>query len=117
MIAHSLNHPSFGIAQKLHGATFIVDVTFTSRELNEQNVVIDIAKASEMIKHVLDDLRYQNLDNLPALKGTLTSAEFMAKYIHDLIKENISGYFAGKITVTLGESHLAWVTFSPDDSV
>lgn len=111
MIAHSLKHPGFGPAQNMHGATFIVDVTFFSEKLNEQNIVIDIAIAHQVLEKVLKPLDYQNLDELPQFKGKLTTTEFLANYIHQEIKAAVKTQFDGRIKVTLGESHVAWASF------
>jgi 6-pyruvoyltetrahydropterin/6-carboxytetrahydropterin synthase len=114
MIAHSFKDKVFGPAQKLHGATYIVDVSFFARELNGHNIVIDISKAQEILRMVLEPLKFQNLDEFEMFKGKLTTTEFMAKYIHDKMKENSSGFFKGKISVTIGESHIAWATYEED---
>lgn len=112
MIAHSLPHPFFGPAQFMHGATYVVDVTFHSKEIDAHNVVIDIGKAKAVTKEVLDTLNYQNLDQLPEFKGKLTTTEFMAKYIHEKIRSLVNGFFNGNITVCLGETHDAWASYS-----
>jgi 6-pyruvoyltetrahydropterin/6-carboxytetrahydropterin synthase len=114
MIAHSFDNPVFGPAQSLHGATYVVDVTFYSHSIEPYNTVIDIAMASGILHEVLEKLRYKNLDAMPEFKGKLTTAEFMAQYIHKAVKEKISGQFNGKIGVTLGESHLAWASYDED---
>lgn len=111
MIAHSFAHPGFGPAQKMHGATYVVDVSFFAEALNEMAVVIDIALAHEVLKEVLTPLNYQNLDELPQFKGQLTTTEFLAKYIHDKVTEGVIEFFSGKIKVTLGESHVAWAAY------
>jgi len=111
MIAHSLPHSFFGPAQNMHGATYVVDVTFKSENVDEHNVVIDIGKAHEVTAEVLKPLKYQNLDELPQFAGQLTTTEFMAKYIHDEIKAKLSDVFDGKIAVTLGETHDAWAGY------
>ncbi len=111
MIAHSLPHPFFGPAQNMHGATFVVDVTFKSEALDEHNVVIDIGLAHKVIKEVLTPLSYQNLDELEIFNGKLTTTEFMAKYIHDEVKKKVEPYFSGKIAVVLGETHVAWAGY------
>lgn len=116
MIAHSFNDPMFGPAQKLHGATYVVDVTFYSGELNKQNIVVDIAKAHESLKAVLQPLNYQNLDEITSFKGLLTTTEFMAKYIHDSIQLDMKSVFKGKIKVTLGESHIAWASYEGEQA-
>ncbi len=112
MIAHSLKNAFFGPAQNLHGATFVVDVEFFRPNLTKENVVIDIAYAHEATSKVLKELNYKNLDDLPQFEGMLTTTEFMAKYIHDAIKENVKDVFEGKIKITLGETHNAWGSYS-----
>lgn len=111
MIAHSFNDTYFGPAQKLHGATYVVDVSFITPQLNEHNVVIDIGRAHEVTKAVLKEINYQNLDEHPKMKEALTTTEYLCKYIHDAIKDFLSAEFDGKLTVTLGESHVAWASY------
>lgn len=111
MIAHSLPSEAFGPAQQMHGATYVVDATFMAPKLDENNIVIDIAIAHEVLKAVLDPLRYQNLDELAQFKGHLTTTEFLARYIHEQICQQISPNFKGKLKVTLGESHVAWAGY------
>ena len=112
MIAHSLPHPFFGPAQNMHGATYVVDIEFANETLDEHNVVIDIGKAHKIAKQVLKPLSYQNLDALDIFKGHLTTTEFMAKYIHDEVKQKVADFFSGNIKVTLGETHDAWASYS-----
>jgi 6-pyruvoyltetrahydropterin/6-carboxytetrahydropterin synthase len=114
MIAHSFDNPAFGPAQSLHGATYVVDITFYSRSIEPNNIVIDIARAGEILLAVLEPLRYKNLDEVPEFKGILTTTEFLARYIHDAIKTKTAGVFNGKIGVTLGESHIAWASYTED---
>jgi 6-pyruvoyltetrahydropterin/6-carboxytetrahydropterin synthase len=111
MIAHSLNDAFFGPARKLHGATYIVDITFYSKELDKHNVVIDIAFAQQSLSRVLDPLKFTNLDEFLPFEDKLTTTEFLARYIHDKVQEETSGIFTGKIKVTLGESHVAWASY------
>ena len=111
MIAHSLQHPFFGAAQGLHGATYVVDVEFMSADLDEHNVVIDIGAAHDHTAQVLKRLNYQNLDEIDEFKGQLTTTEFIARYIHDAIKSKVLNQFSGKIKVTLGETHEAWASY------
>lgn len=111
MIAHSLNHESFGAASKMHGATYVVDVTFFSPKLNQQNIVIDIGIAQQILKSCLDPLRYANLDELPEFENQITTTEFLAEHIHLSLKRQVSNEFKGKIKVTLGESHIAWASY------
>lgn len=112
MIAHSLPHPFFGPAQNMHGATYVVDIEFAAEALDEHNVVIDIGKAHEIAKEVLKPLSYQNLDELEIFKGKLTTTEFIAKHIHDEVKNKTVAFFRGTIKVTLGETHDAWASYS-----
>ncbi len=111
MIAHSLPHEFFGPAQKMHGATYVVDAIFTSKNLDPHNVVLDMGKAHEIVKEVLSPLNYQNLDEHPEMKGDITTTEYLAKYIHDKLKEKSAPFFQGKIKITLGESHVAWASY------
>jgi 6-pyruvoyltetrahydropterin/6-carboxytetrahydropterin synthase len=111
MIAHSLAHPGFGIASKLHGATYVIDATFMSDRLNEMNVVIDIALASQILKEICERLNYKNLDDIEELKGQITTTEFMARYIHQQIASDPRLGFNGNVKVELGESHIAWASY------
>ena len=111
MIAHSLPSEAFGPAQKMHGATYVVDAEFQSKEVDKNNIVIDIGLAHEILKKTLSHLNYQNLDELPQFKGKLTTTEFLAKYIHDKISEEVTGKFIGNLKFTLGESHVAWASY------
>ena len=111
MIAHSLPDSFFGPAANLHGATYIADVSFSSQTLNEYNVVIDIGLAHQLLTETLSPLQYKNLDELPQFKGKLTTTEFLARYIHDELKEKTKSLFTGLIMVTLGESHIAWASY------
>jgi 6-pyruvoyltetrahydropterin/6-carboxytetrahydropterin synthase len=111
MIAHSLNNAVFGPAQNLHGATYIVDVTFYSKNIEPYNMVIDIALAQNLLKETLEPFRYKNLNEEEGFKGKLTTTEFMARHIHDTLKDKVAGHFKGKIKVTLGESHIAWASY------
>jgi 6-pyruvoyltetrahydropterin/6-carboxytetrahydropterin synthase len=111
MIAHSLTGKQFASAQNLHGATYIIDVTFYTENLNKQNVVIDIGHARKVLHNILEPFNYQNLDELTQFKGEITTAEFLAKYIHDLVRQKLKTAFKGTIKVTLGESHIAWASY------
>ena len=112
LIAHSLKDPAFGPAQHLHGATFIVDLEFISDTINEQNVVIDIRKARQILSNALEPFAYQNLDEIDTLAGELTTAEFMARHIHDAALSSSQRHFDGSIRVRLGESHDVWVSYT-----
>lgn len=112
LVAHSLKREVFGPAKNMHGATYIVDVTFSREKLDDNNIVIDIGFAHNVLEKVLDELNYQNLDEHPELKDELTTSEFLAAYIHTKIKSQLDTRFDGKIGVTLGESHQAWASYS-----
>ena len=111
MIAHSLKSEAFGPAQNVHGATYVVDAFFRSNSLNDQNVVIDISLATDVLKKTLEPLNYQNLDDLPEFKGQLTTTEYLARYIHDGVQKALATSFHGSIEVILGESHIAWAGY------
>jgi 6-pyruvoyl-tetrahydropterin synthase len=121
MIAHSLPGEFFGPAQGLHGATFVVDVAFFCETLGANAVVVDIGRAHDVLKRVLGDLNYKNLDTLPEFKGKLTTTEALARYIFDrfngaLNKNELGEDSKGvrKIRVTLHESHVARAWFEGD---
>jgi 6-pyruvoyl-tetrahydropterin synthase len=111
MIAHSLPSEAFGPASKMHGATYIVDAEFRRSALDENNIVIDIAIAHEVIAEVLAPLKYQNLDEMPEFRGKLTTTEFLAHYVHQKVGERLAGKFKGELKITLHESHLAWAAY------
>jgi len=116
MVAHSFRGAVFGPAQRLHGATFIVDATLRRTELDEDNIVVDIGKASQELSGVLNELTYRNLDEDPALAGVNTTTEFLAKVIADRLLERLGADAGGLsgISVTLHESHIAWATYERD---
>jgi 6-pyruvoyl-tetrahydropterin synthase len=118
MVAHSFTGEVFGPAQQLHGATFVVDATFSRAELDADNIVVDIGLATDQLKAVLGALNYRNLDELPEFKGVNTSTEFLAKVIADRLAERVHSGSMGdgarglaEITVTLKESHVAWASY------
>lgn len=116
MIAHSLPREAFGPAQGLHGATFVAEVTFRRRALNENATVLDIGEAGELIEGVLAGLNYQNLDEHPVFANRLSTAEALAQFIAEAVaaqalKGDDGGELAG-IDVTLRETPDAWATFS-----
>ena len=120
MIAHSFNGEIFGPAQKLHGATYIVDVEFKAAELNPLGIVVDIGLARQKLTHVLEQLNYKNLDELDVFKGKNTTTEFLAYYIYQQFDACINSGELGEasnisnIKVTLGESHVAWACYEKD---
>lgn len=103
---------SFGKAQRLHGATYIVDAEFGRSELDTHNRVIDIGQANRILKDVLSELDYHNLDELDPFRSQKTTAEFLAKYIHDTLSARIRSFFQGRLAVTLHESHVAWASYT-----
>lgn len=118
MIAHSFSGEVFGPAQRLHGATFIVDVEFRRPDLDGDGIVVDIGRASESLKALLADLNFRNLDEETAFRGRNTTTEFLARVIFDrmvaAIRRGDLGAGAGAIDsvrVTLHESHVAWASF------
>ena len=115
MIAHSFKGEVFGPAQKLHGATFIVDCEFRRPTLTEDGIVVDIGRALDALKAITGEINYQNLDELPLFKGRNTTTEFLAHHVVDrmrhAIREGRLGPGAEGVTslkVTLWESHVAW---------
>lgn len=118
MIAHSFDGEVFGPAQQLHGATYVVDVEFRARQLGDDNIVVDIGRAGSLLKMVLSDLNFRNLDDATEFDGNNTSTEFMARVVHDRIVERIAsgelGPGSDKLTslrVVLHESHIAWAAY------
>lgn len=114
MIAHSFRGAVFGPAQALHGATFVVDVAFLAQTLDENGIVVDIGRAHEVLKAVLQPLNYKNLDDLPDFKGKNTTTEFLTKHIFDRIANAARGGALGRegreldaIRVAISESHVA----------
>ena len=112
MIAHSLPDAFFGPAQHMHGATYVVEAIFKSKTLNEKNVVLDIGEATKILKNVLSELAYKNLDELPQFKGILTTTEYLAQYIHAKIKAEIPSDI--KLKVELNESHVASASYEDE---
>ncbi len=118
MIAHSLTGDAFGPAQRLHGATYVVDASFFREELDPDGLVVDIGRASDGLKAQLESLNYRNLDAEPAFAGKNTTTEFLAREIFNRLAEsirrgelgaNVRG--VGEIEVTLRESHIAWGSY------
>jgi 6-pyruvoyl-tetrahydropterin synthase len=118
MIAHSFRGDVFGPAQRLHGATFIVDATFRRTELDADGIVVDIGAATQELNGLLADLNYRNLDDEPDFAGVNTSTEMLARVIADRLAERIHAGALGEgarslegIVVTLHESHVAWASY------
>jgi 6-pyruvoyl-tetrahydropterin synthase len=118
MIAHSLHGEVFGPAQRLHGATYVVDATFRRATLDSSNIVVDIGRASEALHAVLSELTYRNLDDEPALAGTNTTTEALARVIADRLADRVDAGALGDsareldgLVVALHESHVAWASY------
>jgi 6-pyruvoyltetrahydropterin/6-carboxytetrahydropterin synthase len=118
MIAHSLPREVFGPAQALHGATFVAEVTFRRRTLNNDAIVLDIGAAGGIIEDVLAGLNYTNLDEHPDFAGKLSTTEALAEYIAQTvagkIKDDTDGRELAGIDVTLRENPDAWATYALD---
>jgi 6-pyruvoyl-tetrahydropterin synthase len=118
MIAHSFRGEVFGPAQRLHGATFVVDATFRRAELDADGIVVDIGRAAQQLGEVVGELSYRNLDEEPAFAGVNTTTEVLAKTIADRLADRVGAGALGDgarglagITVTLHESHVAWASY------
>lgn len=118
MVAHSFSGDVFGPAQRLHGATFVVDATFRRAELDPDGIVVDIGRAAQALHEVLGELTYRNLDDVPALAGSNTTTEVLARHVADRLADRASdGSLGGSgrsltgLTVTLHESHVAWASY------
>lgn len=121
MIAHSFAGNAFGPAQNLHGATYVVDVTFYRKTLDANDLVVDIAAAATVLSEVLGEFNLANLDEHPALAGHNTTTEFMAGVIFDRMKQAITDGRLGsgargltRMGVSLAESHIAWAGYEAD---
>ena len=121
MIAHSFNGEIFGPAQKTHGATYIVDVSFERKALDHDDLIVDIGLASEQLKALLAEFNMKNLDDVEEFKGRNTTTEFMARVIFERLAEAIragqlgeSGKGVESLKVTLAESHIAWASYHGD---
>jgi 6-pyruvoyl-tetrahydropterin synthase len=118
MIAHSLRGEAFGPAQRLHGATYVVDAGFRRAGLDDDGVVVDIGRAADLLRAVLDGLGHRNLDEDSSLAGLNTTTEVLARVIADRLAERIDAGELGEgargldgLTVTLRESHVAWASY------
>lgn len=114
MIAHSFKGEVFGPAQALHGATFVVDAAFLAKSLDVNSIVIDIGRAMDVLKALLQPLNYKNLDEVPAFKGQNTTTEFLTKYVFDGLATAARDNALGRpgqelhsIRITISESHVA----------
>lgn len=118
MIAHSFKGEFFGPAQRVHGATFVIDVAFFRETLNEYEVVVDIGRAHDALKAAIAPINYRNLDEVPEFAGRQTTTEFLSRYVFDRMAEAARNGALGpgsegivKIRVTLHESHVARAWF------
>ena len=118
MIAHSLQGEVFGPAQRLHGATYVVDVTFRRATLDADGIVLDIGRAAEALHAVVGDLSYRNLDDEAVFAGANTTTEMLAQVIADRLADRARAGDLGDgareldgLVVTLRESHVAWASF------
>jgi 6-pyruvoyl-tetrahydropterin synthase len=114
MVAHSFRGDVFGPAQRLHGATYVVDATFRRPTLDADHIVVDIGRAAELLHAVLAELTYRNLDEMPDFVGVNTSTEMLAKVVADRLAAQVrdgalgdGGRELAAIAVTLQESHVA----------
>jgi 6-pyruvoyl-tetrahydropterin synthase len=118
MIAHSFRGEVFGPAQRLHGATLVVDATFQRAELDADNIVVDIGRAAQELHAVVAELNYRNLDDEPAFAGINTSTEALARVVADRLADRVHAGALGEaargldgLVVTLHESHIAWASY------
>jgi 6-pyruvoyl-tetrahydropterin synthase len=118
MIAHSFRGEVFGPAQRLHGATYVIDATFRRAALDADGIVVDIGRATEELQAVVAELNYRNLDDEPAFSGMNTSTEALARVIADRLAARVHAGALGDaareldgLVVTLHESHVAWASY------
>jgi 6-pyruvoyl-tetrahydropterin synthase len=118
MIAHSFRGEVFGPAQKLHGATYVVDVEFRSEKLDDNGIVIDIGLATDTVHRILGELNYRNLDDEASFKGRNTTTEVLARWVFDRVTAAIGrgelgsgGRVLQSVRVTLNESHVASASY------
>ena len=118
MIAHSFRGDTFGPAQRLHGATYVVDLELRRSALDRDDVVVDIARAGELLRAVLAELNFRNLDELPEFHGRNTTTEFLARVVFDRVAARVRAGALGdeaagldSAKVTLHESHVAWAAY------
>jgi 6-pyruvoyl-tetrahydropterin synthase len=118
MIAHSFRGEVFGPAQRLHGATYVVDATFRRAALDADGIVVDIGRAAQELRAVVAELTYRNLDEEPVFAGMNTSTEALARVVADRLAERVDAGALGDtardldgLVVTLHESHIAWASY------
>ena len=118
MIAHSFRGEIFGPAQRLHGATYVIDVEFRRETLDADGLVVDIGLASKLVREICSAFDYRNLDEMPEFEGVNTTTEALAKVVFDKMKAKIDSGVVGpgsdglaSMKVTLHESHVAWAAY------
>ena len=118
MVAHSLPGEIFGPAQRLHGATYVVDATFRRSALGPDSVVVDVGLAAAALREVVGGLGYRNLDQEPSLQGLVTTTEVVARVVADRLVDRVGEGSLGpdarlveSLVVTLHESHVAWASY------
>ena len=111
MVAHSLRGEVFGPAQRLHGATYVVDATFRRATLDADGIVVDIGRAAEALRAVVAELGYRNLDDEADLSGMNTTTEALARVVADRLADRVQGAGLEALQVTLRESPVAWASY------
>ena len=118
MVAHSFSGDAFGPAQRLHGATYVVDLELSRRELDANGTVVDIGRAGDVLRASLAELNYRNLDEMPEFRGRNTTTEFLARVVFDRVAAALKRGDLGaeargvaSIRVTLHESHVARASY------
>jgi 6-pyruvoyl-tetrahydropterin synthase len=111
MIAHSLRGEVFGPAQRLHGATYVVDATFRRATVDSDGIVVDLGRAAEALRAVVGELGYRNLDDETDFAGMNTTTEALARVVADRLAERMGGHGLDGLMVTLHESHVAWASY------
>jgi len=109
--AHSLKGDIFGPAQLMHVVTYEVEVSYVTETLNEHELIVDFATAQSSLGNLMAEIGFKNLDDLEQFEGKNTTTEFLCRYIHGRIADEVSGEFGGKLRVTLRESPVAWVAY------
>jgi 6-pyruvoyl-tetrahydropterin synthase len=111
MIAHSLRGDVFGPAQRLHGATYVIDAGFRRATLDADGIVVDIGRAADALRAVVAELGYRNLDDESQLAGMNTTTEALARLVADRLADRMQGLGLDGLVVTLHESHVAWASY------
>jgi 6-pyruvoyl-tetrahydropterin synthase len=117
LVAHSLRGEVFGPAQRLHGATYVVDATFSGEALDDDGILVDIGRATEELHLAVADLSYRNLDDEPVFEGVNSTTEVLAQHLADRLAHHVRAGALGdpsrvsRIVVTLHESHVAWASY------